>query len=511
MALPKEPRQKMINLMYLVLTALLALNVSNEILNAFKIVNDSIGKSNNSITDKNNITYQQFVKQMEVDSAKVRPLKQKADEIKQLSATAYQYLENLKMQIIRESGGNEKGEAYKEDDLDAATRVMDNYGKGKELKKTLEDLRAKMLSYVDPKKRDEFEKSLPLKIEVPKTVENSENKDWVRAHFHMVPSVAAVTILSKFQNDVKTSEAQIVDELFRQIRAQDITFDTFEPFVSANSAYVVEGQTYEAQIAVGAYSSTVNPDITINGQKIPVQAGKGIYRFTASGVGAHSYTVAISLKDQNGQVKTYTKTVDYMVGASAVNVNAEKMNVMYIGVPNPISVGASGIPNEKIMASLSGAGSLQPLGAGRYEARVNGPAGSEVTINVSANIDGQVRNLGSKKFRVKRIPDPVPKVGPFKGGSVPAAAFRAQLGLLADLENFDFDAKFEVLGFRFGIVGRGFDDYLEDVTTGPRFTAKMQSLLQRSRPGNTVYIDDIKVKGPDGVVRTLTGISFQLR
>src|SRR5687768_9541147 len=131
MALPKDPRQKMINIMYLVLTAMLALNVSAEILNAFNIVNNSINTSNQSITDKNTDTYLAFDEKMKEDAAKTGPFKQKAEQVRLASAEMYTFLDSLKERIVRESGGRDEfGELKSKDNLDAPTRVMENQKQG---------------------------------------------------------------------------------------------------------------------------------------------------------------------------------------------------------------------------------------------------------------------------------------------------------------------------------------------------------------------------------------------
>jgi gliding motility-associated protein GldM len=510
MSLPKQPRQKMINLLYLVLIAMLALNVSAEILNAFKTVNESILNSNASITQKNNLIYQQFIKEMSVDPERVRPLKEKADQVREECANMNAEIDSVKNEIIQQSGGlDDSGNIKDMSNLDAPSRVMENQKKGPELEKELKQLREKLLSvYPTPEERTNAAKIFPLKIQMPKkTIDNK--RTWTEVNFEMVPTVAAVTILSKYQNDVKNAEAQIIDYLYGKIGQQDFVFDTYKPLVSANAGYVMDGEKYEAQIMLGAYSSTVNPNITVNGQSIPVQNGIGTYNIVATGVGEHTYNVAVSMKDQNGQMKTYTATGEYMVGASSVSVSADKMNVLYIGVDNPISVAAAGVPAEDITATINGeGGSLTKVGPGKYMARVN--AVGQTTVNVSANIEGQERNMGNMVFRTKRIPDPIAEIGNSKGGAFSAAAFRVQEGVAAVLEDFVFDAKFVVTSFTIGFDGTGFDNYMERTSNSAYFTPEIKELISRCRPGTRVYIDDIRAKGPDGTTRTLPPIAFKL-
>lgn len=511
MALPKDPRQKMINIMYLVLTAMLALNVSAEILNAFNIVNNSIITSNGSITDKNNITYAQFDNQMKTDAEKTKPFRDKAEEVKKLSAEMFVYLDTLKETIIRESGGrNEYGDVKSKDNLDAPTRVMENRKQGPELEKRLTELRAKLLTFVDPKQKASFEKTLPLHVEIGKSngsEHGPKNKTWTQYHFNMVPTIAAVTILSKFQNDIKNSESLIIDDLLSQISKNDFKFDKIRPFVSLNSKNLMEGQTLTAQIAVGAYSSTVNPEIVVNGSSVTASEGLGTFTMPVSGIGEKTISGTVTLKKPSGEAETYPFSETYSVGASTTSISADKMNVLYIGLQNPISVSAGGVPSEKVTASISG-GNLSRTGTGQYMATVNAPG--KATVVVSAEIDGKVKTLGSKEFRIKYVPDPVLKVGMSKGPSMKAAEFKVQGGLRADLEDFVFEnVKYEIISYRVGIEGKG-KDYVEADANSAYFPSSILGAVRSLRPGDVVYFDNVRVKGPDGKVRDMSNVNFKI-
>jgi gliding motility-associated protein GldM len=509
MALPKDPRQKMINIMYLVLTAMLALNVSAEILNAFNIVNNSIITSNNSITSKNNLTYLQFESQMQTDAAKTKPFKDKADEVKKLSAEMFIYLDTLKETIVRESGGrNEFGDLKSKDNLDAPTRVMENRKQGPELEKRLTELRAKLLTYVDPKSG--FDKTLPLHVEIGKSngsEHGPKNKTWTQYHFNMVPTIAAVTILSKFQNDIKNSESLIIDDLLKQVSAKDFKFDKIRPFVSLNSKNLMEGQTLTAQIAVGAYSSTVNPEIVVNGSSVTASEGLGVFTMPVSGIGEKTISGTVTLKDPTGEAKSYPFSETYSVGASTTSISADKMNVLYIGLQNPISVSAGGVPAEKVSASISG-GNLSRTGTGTYMATVSSPG--KAMVSVSADIDGKVKTLGSKEFRIKYVPDPVLKVGMSKGPTMKAAEFKVQGGLRADLEDFLFDGvRYDIVSYRVGIDATG-KDYVEADANSAYFPSGAMGAIRSLRAGDIVYFDNVRVKGPDGKVRDMSNIKFNI-
>lgn len=504
----------MINIMYLVLTAMLALNVSAEILNAFNIVNDSIENSNISITSKNKITYDQFGKLMTTDPEKVGPLKEKAEQVKAISSEMYVYLDTLKATIVREAGGvNEFGDIKSKDNLDAPTRVMENQKKGAELEKRLTELRNKLLSFVDvkdPKAKEEFEKSLPLRVEIGKSHGSDhgpKNKTWTSYHFNMVPTIAAVTILSKFQNDIKNSESRLVDYLLSKVGENDYKFDKIRPFVSLNSKNLMEGQTLTAQIAVGAYSSTVNPEIVVNGSAIEAKDGLGTFTMPVSGIGEKNISGKITLKKPNGDVESYDFNEAYSVGASTTSISADKMNVLYIGLQNPISISAGGVPAEKVSAGINN-GSMTKTGAGKYSVVVTKPGTAMISVN--ADIDGKVKTLGNKEFRIKYIPDPVLKVGMSKGPYMKAAEFKVQGGLRADLEDFLFDGvRYEVVSYRLYIDARGKDPYEADANSA-YFPSGAMPIIRSIKAGDIVYFDNVRVKGPDGRVRDMSNFNLKI-
>jgi gliding motility-associated protein GldM len=261
---------------------------------------------------------------------------------------------------------------------------------------------------------------------------------------------------------------------------------------------------------LGAYSKTAkNLSVNVGGQNLPIVDGMATYRVTASGLGEHTFSGTASYVDpNNNEPMRYEVKGKYMVGAPSAAVSLDKMNVFYIGVDNPITVSASGVPSEGVSASMSG-GSMSGTGKGKYTVRVSTPG--KATISVSAKLsDGKVQNMGSFEYRVKRIPDPIAKVGGKPGGGIPSAVFRVQSGAQAVLENFDFDARFEVTSFKFGMQPKR-AEYFEEMNNGAYFNDKVKAALGRSKPGDAVYLDDIKAKGPDGTTRSLGSLVFKLQ
>ncbi len=506
MALPKEPRQKMINLMYLVLTALLALNVSAEILNAFRTVNSSLVQSNNMIDAKNQTILQSIEKKLTDPKTAERAAiwKPKADAAKALAEAANTYIEQLKLALKKEAGlTTENGEeVYKEDNIDAATRLMDTKGKGIELYNQLKTFKEKLLA-IDPTIKEQFEHTLPIDLSIPKS-KNEGNNDWTSAYFRMTPTIAAVTILTKFQNDVKNAEAQVVDFCHNKIGQVEVVYDQFEPFVGTNSNYLMPGQQFEATLGIGAFSAKAQPQISVNGQGLSVQNGKAVYKETAGGIGGRSIPYSITYVKPDGTKGTTNGTIEYRVGSASTAVSLDKMNVLFIGVDNPITISAAGVGAEGVSASISNGSLVRSGKNGGWIARVNSEGNA--TITVSAN--GKSTPF---TYRVRSIPDPTPMIGASKGGNISASAFKSQAGVRAVLENFFFDAKFTVTSFKITGDGAGFEDIAEASNSGAGWNGGAQNIVNKARSGSFITIEEIRAVGPDGRTRSLQPMLFNLK
>ena len=295
MALPKEPRQKMINLMYLVLTALLALNVSAEILNAFKTVDSSLNQTNKTVNNSTETILKSFEDKLTdpTTAAKAREWFPKAQTAAAASKEMYEYLDALRNRILSEADFNpkEKGDStFKEDNQDIATRIMVEQGEGKKLQAKLAEFKKKLLA-IDPIVAEQLGNSLQVNTEMPQ-VQNKSNKTWESGYFYMVPTVAALTMLRKFQNDVKTSENRVVALMHEQVGKVQVRFDTYNAIVGQNSTYLMPGQEIEITAGVGAFSKAALPKISINGQTVAIgEDGAAHAKFPAGGIGNRTVPV----------------------------------------------------------------------------------------------------------------------------------------------------------------------------------------------------------------------------
>src|SRR5665647_474583 len=322
MALPREPRQKMINVMYLVLTAILALNVSNEVITAFKVVDKSLITSNANITSSNNTLYNSLKEKLNepqsMEKAKVWvPF---AMEAQKYSADINNYIESLKLDLKKaadlrmrwDDKIKDSVEDYREDNLDASTRLFETKGKGKELQERLEKYKNDMLN-IDPSIRKEFESTFPVTT-IPPLTQDGKKKDFTQAFFHMTPTVAALTMLSKFQNNIKNAENMVVTYCHSQIGKVEVHMDQVGVLVGQSSNYLMPGQELTVTAGVGSYSSAASAKISIDGSNVNVAEGQGLYKKTVSGAGEHSLTVNVTYRDEHNAVKTETKTIKYTVG-----------------------------------------------------------------------------------------------------------------------------------------------------------------------------------------------------
>lgn len=499
----------MINMMYLVLTALLALNVSAEILNAFKTVDHSLTAASATLEQKNKNIFSAFAAAMNDASTKDRaaewlPLAQQAQT---RSENMIAYIRSLKTRVLQAAEWNPEDSTFKEDDLEAATRVMTDPGKaGDSLHIELGKLRTELLGMIkDPAARKRFEASLPIDTTIFKTNNTANQKKWSASYFYMTPAVAAVTILSKFENDVKNSEAMIVDYCYQQVGAVKQVFNTYQPLVGQSSNYVMPGQEITLTAGIGAYNADAKPTVTIDGATAQPNAnGVAEYKFVAGSSGSYTKHVVISYFNQStGKQETMPYELAYTVGSpTGASVSADKVKVFYIDLDNPISVSGGNVGDEKVTVSMTN-GVLTKTGAGKYNVRP-GRAGTPAVINVVA--DGKATAF---EFRVKDVPDPIAMVGLSKGGRTRVSDFVAQTNVRAALENFLFEGvKFTVTGYTIVLTGAGFPVLQYRDVKGGAF-GPIQDLLSKCKPGTTVTIDNIVASGPGGN-RYLPPIAFNL-
>lgn len=526
-----SPRQKMIGMMYLVLTALLALNVSKEIINAFVTINDSLEVTVNNLTGKNTQAYQAFEKQMQNDKVKTEPFFKKAQQIRKQSDELNQYVETMKEELIRKTEQLEANakvmevrELTKKDDYDVPTTYMcgeKNDGRGakaEELKNKINSYKKNIISVLDAADRTKYTARLDglFNTADPTKETNSEmweegKRTWEMLNFYHTPVVATIALLTKIQSDIKNAESELISHLLSSINASDFKFDTLAPKVIAPSSYMIEGQEYTADIFLAAMSSTSDPEITVGGSSLQVSGGVGTYKVRASGVGEKKYAGLIKIKKPDNTYQEFKFENSYIVAKPSSSVAADKMNVIYIGVPNPITISVPGVPDEKVKVSATGVElTADPkLGKGHFIATAKGQPGKSV-IKVTADFNGKPMQMGEFEFRLKRIPDPVAKVGGKKDGNIPKSALAAQQGIIPTMEGFDFELYPKVVSFKMSRYGKGRDP-IEKSSESGALTGDMKDVINAARPGDKILFEYINVTMPDGTKRQVNSIPLTVQ
>ena len=538
----QSPRQKMIGMMYLVLTALLALNISKEIINAFITIDDGLKLTNANFDKKNEMTYMAFAKAYDLDKVKAKVPYENAMKAKKLSADLCTYITGVRGKMVGLSAGfdasSKVGDTLrltlleKPDDYDNPTNFMigsdpaDVTGEAKKLKETLIKYYANLEKLLPEKSQKNF--AARIKPSIPtKEVYSAEHEkmiSWEWYNFYHAPIVAAIAQMDRIINDVKNAEGDAVNELFASVNASDFKFDKLTAKVVAPTSYVFTGDHYTADVFVAAYNSTQNPVIylgefdsikpykllsgAIDSTSVKVVSGLGKYDVQASGTGLQKWAGLIRVKKPDGAFESYPFKGEYMVAAPSAAVFLEKMNVFYIGVDNPITISAAGVAPSNLSPSLTG-GTMRANGkAGSYI--VNVTAGTEATLNIGAKLNGSNKSMGSFKFRIKRVPDPVAYVGSLKAdGSMTKSELMGQAGVFAKMENFDFDLKFSVVSFVLSISINGV--FVEKKSMGPGITPEMKTMMGGAKPGNRVFFEQVTVKGPDGTLRKIPGVNIKVK
>ncbi len=560
----ETPRQKMIGMMYLVLTALLALNVSKEILNSFILINNGLVTTNTNFSNKNAAQMAAFDKEYALNPKKVQKYYDDAKAVKASADSLVEHIEFLKHYLIIKTDGLDSTSIFalrkqwqdaddvnkprfkvqldsifnlknvnSKDNYDIATNIMiggeeANPKTGKftaqEIKGKLDYFRERMKTFV---KEPSLSAALNANFNTDTTykISETETENWMLSNFYHIPLAAVVTNLSKIQTDVRNAESDVIKHLFQNVSAEDFKFDKLEARVIPQSNYVLVGEKYQADVFVAAYSTTQNPSILIgevdtakraligrgDSSNVKIKDGVGRYEVPAGAEGIKKWGGIIQVVSPGGEIKSYPFRSEYMVAKPALVVSPTKMNVLYIGVENPVSISVPGVPTENLSPSLSG-GTLRPgKEKGEFIAEVKG--GSEAIVSVSAKfmVDGKAttKNMGQFKFRVKRVPDPVAYIANKKDGLVSANELIAAGAVIPKMENFDFDLQFKITSFDLSMNMQG--DFITKSTNGNRLSAEMATMLKSAKKGTKIYIEEVKAVGPDGVPRKLAPLNLKLQ
>ena len=536
---PETPRQKMIQMMYLVYTAMLALNVSANILDAFVVVDDTLVTSTNIAANQNANDYQWFIGQKTILGAKVDEAYGKAQILKKESNAMVKYIEKMRNDLIFTVDGDslvEKevdgkkvktiksvGDIVKKDNFDIPTDFMINKGNAKKLKEEIKKYKANVLKLAKKEDQKRLEEAMGLNVDASYLSNDKEKQDWETHNFDHIIAAASATLLNKMIGEVKNAESVMLNYLKASISADDFKFDNVSGRSIPKSQMVFSGDSYEADIIVAAYDSKSTPEVyykmgvdtlTEDGlagaTKLEGENGLVKLKIGTGGTGEQRYAGLIKIMDPNGQPKYYGFKDKYTVLSPSATIAADKMNVLYAGIANPVSVSGPVAP-DKLSVSFPGC-SASSQGGGKFNVSV--PAsliGKTVTATVAAKVGESSKTMGSTTFRVKRVPDPRAVLGAnIRGGKRAKAEILANPVVRATMgDDFVYDLKWSVNSYRVILVVKGMEEPAI-VCQGGALSEKAKAAIQKASANTVIYFSDIKVSSEAGS-RTLDEFSVRVR
>ncbi|MBR0065116.1 MAG: gliding motility protein GldM [Paludibacteraceae bacterium] len=514
---PETPRQKMIGMMYLVLTAMLALNVSTDILNGFTLVDNSLHSSIAATDTRNAKLYQDFQAANADNPEKTQEWFDKAKEVQHRADSLYNYIQDFKEHIALLADGKKRVEELRAQGLDPTMHIEGNsnldvtgqyaivQGNGLILKEIVAYYRdyAAGLAESDAELRNAIQQALAT--ERGYNAHEKDSCDWEVAVFDGMPVGASITILTKMQNDVRTTEGQLIQYLMDRTDAGDLRVNKLNAYVIPNSNYVIRGGKYSAQIILAAIDSTQRPEYYIEGQRIN---DHGLYEVAASGVGLKKYSGWIAYQNPStGEMENLPFSSEYSVGEPAVTISNNDLNIMYRGYENKFSISVPGVSNDKVKVNVSGASVHQSGGVWVIKP---GEGSKKVTISVNAELDGKMQPMGSKEYRVKALPDPQAYFSArdkeYTSGNIAPSTLTHSSGVVTASYGPEglLDLPFKVTSFRAIING------MTTQSNGNKFTKDQLAQIGKLKKGGMVVLQDIRAVGPGGQEKRLAPLVLTL-
>ena len=503
----------MINLMYVLLMAMLALNVSSDVLNGFTLVDESLSKSSENTSRQNDALYNAFEMHMQQNPEKAREWYERACEVREMSDTIYNLAERLKVRIAKKADGQEGDvkNLKNREDLEAATQVMLNPvdGEGNILYDAITEYRTNMLEMTNDSVLKEIIKT-SLSTDVPHR-DISLLKNWQEYHFENMPAIAAITLLTKIQNDVHYVEGEVLHSLANNIDMGDVRVNQIQALVIPTSKNVVRGGEFSAQIILAAVDSTQRPQIFIDDKLLESENGE--YALQCNKTGDYVLNGYMLVNDGGGIQTRYDFSQEYTVVEPTATVSASLMNVLYAGFANPVSISVPGVAANRISASIvNGNGTIKSDGKGGFIVTPT-KVGEDIKIGVTArNEEGKNRSMGEYAFRVRQLPDPMPFIEfkdkdgntqRYRGGApFSKQSLMSTNGIVAAIDDGLLNIGFKVLSFE-TVFYDNMGNAIPLKSQGELFSQQQKDMFRNLGRGKRFYISHVRAIGPDNIERLL--------
>jgi gliding motility-associated protein GldM len=516
-----SPRQKMINLMYLVFIAMLALNMSKEVLSAFGLLNEKITDANTSTTQRNAAFMEGLAVKAADEPAQYASVKAKADEVSKVSDDLDTYISTLKSASIEKLEDPTDYEVMdKADFFDQRFFQGDKYKpEGQEFLDKINGYRTEMIKILSDTALakvagiEDIKKAIENNFSTAEVTNRGGNKvSWLNYNYEGFPLVASLTKLTQIQADIKSTKSEVLQRMLAGQQAAALSFSNYSTLMKASKSAYYSGETFDGAIVLGRTDESTKPkraDLSVDGRKLAegtdytFEGGEVKLKIGAGSPGDHKITGFLYYGEDGKETEVKVETAFATISKpnSAV-IAADKMNVVYRGVANPMTVSIPGIPDNKVNASAAG---LSKVSGSKYV--MNPGAGRTVIISANGTLpDGQ--SVGSKsEFRIKDIPPPV---GAIRGETGIVRMERGGLeisSVSAVLPDFDFEVNINVTGFSFKVSGQP-----TVKVSGTKLDAAAKGALRRAQRGDAVQIFDInaKVQGSTVVLKKTSPVIIEL-
>ncbi len=505
-----SPRQKMINLMYLVFIAMMALNVSSEVLEGFELVEEGLLRTVKSSSQNNERIYGDLETYYANNPEKAGAWYESATQVRDRSNELFDYIQDLKVRIVKRGDGKDGDPEHLKhpDDLNASQEVMFERGKddAKKLKVDLESYRGFITSMVtNPSIKNIIESNFSTE---PSAKAKENGQSWEESMFWNMPMAAAITLLTKMQNDIRYAQGEVLSDLLKNIDVSDLRVNTTEAFVIPESQTVMRGGVYRANIVLAAVDSTLRPTVHVNGQDLP-ESANGVYTAVASGAGPKTVSGYVEMPRGDGSMLRQEFSTQYMVVEPSATIAPVMMNVLYMGIDNDISIAANGVATQNLTPTMTN-GTLTNKGNGIWTARP-ARAGVEAEITVMGTVAGRSQMMGQGKFRVRPLPDPTPYISikdangnsvKFNRGPLQRNVLLNAGGVRSAIDDGILDIEFTVLRFEV-VTNDSFGNTIRNISNGQNFSQAQIDQIRKQARGNSLFISNIRARGPGGDERDL--------
>ena len=487
------PRQKMINLMYLVFIAMLALNMSKEVLSAFGLFNEKFEKSNVAAVQTNEAILQTLAQKASEDPKNFQGPKQIADKVTNLTKTFYSYIGELKagitegVEVDQETGKLPYEAMDKADAIDYTWFEGDGYTeKGKEVLATINKYREDVKAAVGTDKKY---KAIVDELTSKFNTDDVKNKEGITVpyldyHYRGFPGIASLTKLSAMQSDAKAIESSLLNALIGNTYQASASYSKYQAIVVLDKNAYFQGETVTGKVVLGRYDANTTPTKFVGPGKI--ENGQAVISLTAGSVGEQNINGQFVFVEDGKEIPLKFEGKYVVVPQpKEATISADKMNVVYRGVVNPMTISFAGVSDTDVTASAPGLS--RASGPGKYN--MSPGQGTEAVINVTAKLPGGKTASSKKVFRIKGIPAPVGTIGGEMYGAKGQKSRLAVSQIGAKLPDFDFDVNLTVTGFTFKAPGQA-----AVVVSGNRVNSQCEAAMARASRGDAVTITDIKVR-----------------